>query len=198
MERTFKLRFLSFIVALFTAAAVIASPFAAVFAEDGGGDYINCTDVAGEYSYVSNENSVAPGTDEYRYNDEWFSGSSYEFSRQLATLSSIAAITSASYYTSLDEKDNSENSKNLEAFLRDIGFTDVSANTAYNSEKLPYGAGVCIGHKTITVGEKEYTLLAVIPRSAGYKQEWAGNFDVDTPTIPTTASRRRGTRSCAL
>ncbi|MCR4894901.1 MAG: hypothetical protein K5911_09260 [Eubacteriales bacterium] len=55
----------------------------------------------------------------------------------------------------------------------------MSANTEYNSEKLPYGAGVCIGHKKLIVGDREYTLLAVIPRSAGYKQEWAGNFDVD-------------------
>ena len=179
MKRTLKLRFLSLFVAVLTAAAVIASPFAAVFAEDGSEEYINCTDTAGNYTYVSNENSVASNTDEYRYNDKWFSGSSYEFSPQLATLSSIAAITSASYYTSLDEKDNSENSKNLEAFLKDIGFEDVSANTEYNSEKLPYGAGVCIGHKKLTVGDREYTLLAVIPRSAGYKQEWAGNFDVD-------------------
>ncbi|MBQ1466508.1 MAG: hypothetical protein IIZ17_07535 [Eubacteriaceae bacterium] len=179
MKRTLKLRFLSLFVAVLTAAAVIASPFAAVFAEDGSEEYINCSDTAGNYTYVSNENSVASNTDEYRYNDKWFSGSSYEFSPQLATLSSIAAITSASYYTSLDEKDNSENSKNLEAFLKDIGFEDVSANTEYNSEKLPYGAGVCIGHKKLTVGDREYTLLAVIPRSAGYKQEWAGNFDVD-------------------
>ncbi|MBR2780714.1 MAG: hypothetical protein IKD81_04795 [Eubacteriaceae bacterium] len=179
MKRTLKLRFLSLFVAVLTAAAVIASPFAAVFAEDGSEEYINCTDTAGNYTYVSNESSVLLNTDEYRYNDKWFSGSSYEFSPQLATLSSIAAITSASYYTSLDEKDNSENSKNLEAFLKDIGFEDVSANTEYNSEKLPYGAGVCIGHKKLTVGDREYTLLAVIPRSAGYKQEWAGNFDVD-------------------
>ena len=179
MKRTLKLRFLSLFVAVLTAAAVIASPFAAVFAEDGSEEYINCSDTAGNYTYVSNEISVASNTDEYRYNDKWFSGSSYEFSPQLATLSSIAAITSASYYTSLDEKDNSENSKNLEAFLKDIGFEDVSANTEYNSEKLPYGAGVCIGHKKLTVGDREYTLLAVIPRSAGYKQEWAGNFDVD-------------------
>lgn len=179
MKRTLKLRFLSLFVAVLTAAAVIASPFEAVFAEDGSEEYINCTDTAGNYTYVSNESSVLLNTDEYRYNDKWFSGSSYEFSRQLATLSSIAAITSASYYTSPDEKDNSQNSKNLEAFLKDIGFEDVSANTAYNSEKLPYGAGVCIGHKKLTVGDREYTLLAVIPRSAGYKQEWAGNFDVD-------------------
>ncbi len=44
MKRTLKLRFLSLFVAVLTAAAVIASPFAAVFAEDGSEEYINCTD----------------------------------------------------------------------------------------------------------------------------------------------------------
>ena len=38
--------------------------------------------------------------------------------------------------------------------------------------------GVGMAYKVIGEGENAYTLLAIIPRSAGYEKEWAGNFTV--------------------
>lgn len=176
MKRNTKNRILSLLFALILSVSLAAAP-AAVLAEESG--YTGCGDISGTYTYVSNESPVSAETDEYRYNDGWFSGSSFELNRQLATLSAIAAVTSASYYTDAQEKDKTQNSKNIEAFLKDIGFENVEANMEYNLENLPLSAGVCIGQKKVTFDGKEYTLLAVIPRSAGYKQEWAGNFQVD-------------------
>ena len=59
-----------------------------------------------------------------------------------------------------------------------MGFQNVKANEWYSHEKQENSFGVAIGSRQIVQGEKTYTLLAIFPRSAGYKQEWVGNFNV--------------------
>ncbi len=145
----------------------------------------DCSSIVGEYTYVSNEGFAKEvpspeNTRTFAYNDEWFMGPSSTFNQHLATLSTIACETSVSYYPDELNRDHSQNSKNVEAFLKDLRFEDVAVNDFYNREMLPYSAGVALGHKTIVQDGREYTLLAIVPRSAAYKQEWDGNFDMGT------------------
>lgn len=141
----------------------------------------------GTYQFASNETMHGNilGTDTFQYSDRLFTGSSYEVNRHLATLSANTALSTASYYNEKDnlERNNASNSQNAKALLGAYGFTDIQTNTYYDKEKEANSAGCIVGHKTIIVGGKPYTLLAVIPRSAGYKQEWTGNFTVGTGSI---------------
>ncbi len=148
----------------------------------------NCSTIVGEYTFVSNEGFGHEGasierTRTFAYNDEWFMGPSSTFNQHLATLSAIACETSVSYYPDAKERDNSNNSKNVKPFLEALKFENVEVNKAYDREKLAYTVGVALGHKTIVQEGKEYTLLAIIPRSAAYKQEWDGNFTVSAGNL---------------
>ena len=146
----------------------------------------DCATIIGTYTYSSNESLVRPDgsasierTGTFAYNDEWFMGSSKDFNQHLASISVIASITSAGYWTDTLETDHSQCSKHVEALLNDLQFDDVESNKYYELESIPNSAACTLGHKTIIQDGKEYTLLAIIPRSAEYKQEWDGNFTVD-------------------
>ena len=98
------------------------------------------------------------------YDDTWFYKDSYELNYDLAAMSAMVGGTSYSYY-----KDRTPNRiKNL---LGQMGYTNVSANEYYTKGiMLEDSMGVTIGQKKIVDdNNKEFTLLAVFPRSAGYE-----------------------------
>ena len=176
---------------LFIAFVLVVGLFpAAAFATHEANPQTNCSTIVGEYTFVSNEGFTPGGpsverTHTFAYNDEWFMGPASTFNQHLATLSAIACETSTSYYPAADERDNTNNSKNVIPFLEALAFEDVAVNAEYNLENMPNTTGVAVGHKTIKdpkTGE-EYTVLAIVPRSAGYKQEWDGNFTVGSGSI---------------
>lgn len=135
--------------------------------------------VTGSYKYASVESaSGEPLEDSFKYSDRLFAGSSYEKNPHLAVLSSHTAITTGSGYTDGRERDNSGNSANIRELLAGYGFRDIETNAYYTSEEEENSMSCIAGRKLVTVGEKQYTLLAIMPRSAGYLQEWAGNFTV--------------------
>ena len=125
-----------------------------------------------QYNYRNNDHKDA--VDEYLYYDGWFNIDASNFNPELALFSSQIAMASASYYNEEHETVADNNDKYILEILNALKFEDVQTNKYYNLEKLENSAGVALGHKTID----DYTLLAIIPRSAGYKQEWVGNFTV--------------------
>lgn len=151
------------------------------------GDSTTAPVKTGTYHFASNETTHGNilGTDTYQYCDRLFMGSAYDVDRHLATLSASTALSTASYYNDKNdlERNHATNSQNVRALLKAYGFSDIQTNTYYDREKEENSMGCIVGHKPIRVGSKSYTLLAVIPRSAGYKQEWAGNFTVGTGSI---------------
>ncbi|MBR5337972.1 MAG: fibronectin type III domain-containing protein [Lachnospiraceae bacterium] len=171
-------RIINRIFSLVLAAAVMfgASPaplYAAI-------DSTKAEAVTGTYTFTSNENSLCnlQGRDSFTYSDRLFTGSAYDVDRHLATLSAQTAMATASYYTDSKERDHASNSNNIKALLGDLGFSDIETNKYYSLEKEENSVGCAVARKKITVGNKTYTLLAVLPRSANYKQEWVGNFTV--------------------
>lgn len=139
--------------------------------------------IGGLYSFTSNETEInLQGSDSFVYRDECFMRSAYDGCTHLATLSAQAALASASRWgDELDPEnvdDTAENAKNIVDMLGGMGFADVETNRYYTLEKQENGAAAAVGHRTIVADGKTYTLLAVVPRSAGYKQEWTGNFNV--------------------
>ncbi len=124
----------------------------------------------GDYSYSSNENRNIQGEDVYVFRDDCFMRSSCLESSHLAELSASAVLASVSRYGQVEEPCaiNLKNSgQNIKAMLKDIGFKNVETNKYYDLEKLENSIGVCIGSKKIEAYGKTYTLLAIIPSSAG-------------------------------
>lgn len=139
-----------------------------------------------KYNFTSNENNNIQMEDEFTYRNDCFTRSSFLGCSHLETLSAQVAIASASWYGENADKyeiNYSQNAHNVVGMLNEMGFKNVTTNKYYTLEKEENSAGVAVGYRTVKVGEKDYTLIAIIPRSAGYKQEWAGNFTVEDGDI---------------
>ena len=137
---------------------------------------------SGTYHFTSNERETIQLEDEFEFRESCFTRSGFLGCNHLAELSARVAIASASYIGPDDvySRDNSQDFKNAIELLQAMGFEDVEGNAYSQEEMLENSAGCVVGRMTIQDGSETYTLLAVVPRSANYKQEWAGNFTVGT------------------
>lgn len=178
MKNTFK-KATSILLIFFIITSVFTP---SVFAEETDDTYI--TD--GNYQYSSNENFNKQLTDSFVFREDCFMRSSYLGCCHLAELSAQVAISSASWYGpnedmyEVDASDLEHNAKNM---LKEMGFENIMENAYCSTNPLTDSAACVVGMRTIKAFGKDYTLLAVIPRSAGYKQEWVGNFDVGTGDV---------------
>ena len=134
--------------------------------------------ITGTYQYSSSEGNNIQIQDTFEYRDDCFTRSSFLGCKHLEVLSIQAASASKCWYVpeiDNDEIDASQNAHNIVEMLNNMKFENVSTNTYYTKEKQENSMGVAVGKKVIIQNGKPYTLLAIIPRSAGYKEEWAGN-----------------------
>ena len=135
----------------------------------------------GTYSFTSDGGGNLQEQDTFVFREDCFMRSSFLGCAHLAELSAQIAMASASRFGEEPdpyEKDFSVSARNVTDFLTAAGFEDVETNRYYTLEKQENSMGAAVGRRTVTAFGHVYTLLAVIPRSAGYKQEWAGNFTV--------------------
>ena len=142
--------------------------------------------ITGTYTFTSEEGSNIQLTDEFVFREDCFMQSSFIGCAHLAALSAQAAMASSTRFgDDVDpyQRDPSNGAANILAMLTSMGFTDVEANGWYTTEAEPNSLAVAIGTRTLTVDGHEYTLLAIIPRSVNYRQEWAGNIDLETGNI---------------
>lgn len=164
-----------FKILLFTILLVIIPM--QVFAENNNSNDI----ITGTYQFNAIEGNNKQLQNTFVYKDSDFTKSSYKGSKSLETLSIQVAGASLSWYgKDLDkyEIDASQNDYNIKDFLNKMEFKNIESNKYYKLEKKENSVGVIIGQRKIIQDGQEYTLLAIIPRSAGYKQEWAGNFTI--------------------
>ena len=117
--------------------------------------------------------------DRYAYSDDYFAADSGVYNEHLATFSMLMSECSVS---SSREPSTAEGYKqkgrNAAALLEDNGFADIEANNDYKSKPGNHTIGVMCAHKTVTVSGEPRTLIAVVPRSAGYEKEWTDNFTI--------------------
>ena len=118
----------------------------------------------------------------YRYSDNLFSGSSYNYKHDLARLS-IGMATAA--FSSKDSDENFyDNAKLLRASnilnaYAKLGFTDsqlfdYEIPLSDASNKVAFS----IAQKNIFVDNEAFTLIAVVTRGGGYGAEWGSNFNM--------------------
>ncbi len=162
------------VVLIVTGILVISTSFQAVYAYNFDGEITK----SGTYTFASNEAADINLTDTFEYRDDCFRIEASEGCCHLAKLSAKVCEASVGNYSDPDMKDASKGSANIEAMLSDMGFSGVKTNKYYNKDKLRNSIGCVAGHRKLTDGDKEYTILAVFPECAGYKQEWCGNLTV--------------------
>ncbi len=115
--------------------------------------------------------------DYYTYTDDYFKASGRVFNEHLATMSLCLAEASVSSTREPFSPDGYANkNRDAKALLEDLGFSDIQVNTDYTVKPTIDSMGVACAHKRITDGSDDYTLLVILPRSAGYEAEWGNNF----------------------
>ena len=140
------------------------------------------------YHFMSNEfldpvpeddptHTGAYRADTFLWSDDWFFTDGRKTDYRLAALSAAASIASAGYFTS-NAADFSKRDSNVREFLTAMEFEDIQANNTFYRENLADSLACAVAHKTIRSGGKTATLLAIIPMSANYHDEWAGDFNV--------------------
>ena len=130
----------------------------------------------GGFIYAPHTYTDGDLTDIYYYTDGVFSGLSSEYNEHLATMSMILAAASIS--SQEPDVPYDFKSQNLQYLFREWDFTGFDMNEYYTQKPSEQTMGVGIAYKVIGEGEDAYTVLAIVPRSAGYEKEWAGNFTV--------------------
>ena len=134
--------------------------------------------VDNSYQFTATVDSNRQLSDSFTFREDCFAQSSFVGCSHLAVLSSQVAAASQSWFGTEEtpfEDNVDETDHNVSAMLCSMGFADVEVNGYYRSEMLPDSIGVAVGHRMVKDEGKDYTLLAIFPRSAGYKTEWVGN-----------------------
>ncbi len=176
MRKCIRMRGLALALAFLLAAGCAGPALSARAAETDDGFITE-----GTYSFTADGGGNVQEQDTFVFREDCFMRSSFSGCAHLAELSAQAAMASASRYgegPDRYEKDPSGNARNVTELLTAAGFEDVETNRYYTLEKQENSMGTAVGRRTVRAFGHVYTLLAVIPRSAGYKQEWAGNFTV--------------------
>lgn len=167
MKKRFITNLTAVILATLIALSVCTVAFADTADEDAyysGAFYYR--PAAGEYSDTGDR------VDCYTFSDAYFKASAKVYNPSLAAASMALAVTSVSSgrsgYAGI--------SRNIKAFLEDVGFSDVEVNEDFRTKAKKDSIAVACAHKRITQDGRDYTLLVIAPRSAGYGAEWGNNF----------------------
>ncbi len=127
--------------------------------------------ICGKFKYHS---EITKKTEEYyyTYNEQWFSQPSTTYNHELAKMSICTAMSAAS--TTPD---------NIKGLFSQLGFGFSNSSVHYPTPEYHYidmnintTIGYAIGSKELE--DDDCLLLLVAVRGGGYKDEWAGNFDV--------------------
>lgn len=147
-------RRIALLLALITAAQIVALSLSFSAGADGTTDSVDGT---------------AFGMP-YYYRDAYFASDATVYDPSLATMSYVLARAGfgggewATQYRSLFD------------LFGQIGFYDCDVNEDFRTEPDTDTVGVGMAHKEIYLDGKTYTLIAIVPRSANYEAEWASNF----------------------
>ncbi len=135
--------------------------------------------IAESYQFTMSGGGNHQSTDSFQFEEAYFLNPSSSVCLPLAELSAQVSLASTSWYGDGEdplELDPSENAHNLVAMLGKMGFENIEFNAYYSLEELENSAAVAIACKSLSELDETCTLIAIVPRSAGYKQEWAGDF----------------------
>ena len=137
----------------------------------GGTNYETIT---GEYRYYPALALLGGGdaTYHFKYSDEYFTHSGYEYNHDLAIMTMDMAQSDG---VSQDGGWDVSN-QNFFDLMGKCGFENFDSNYYSTHEPTGDSIGVSIGTKSIVDNGRKYTLLVVGVRGHGYGNEWASDF----------------------
>ena len=143
----------------------------------------------GNFEYASvldSENNYAPV---FYYSDGYFDSDPKKYNSHLATMSLSIAMSAFARNTK-DEDRYFNQFGSAKQLLADIGCNDedIYVNDDYTKKPAYFGKngerlstiGVIIANKKIKIADKEYILIPLAVRGAGYEIEWGSNATVGT------------------
>ena len=166
------------ITAIFLSLVILTGTFSSLMIH---ASYENADLEKGEFIFAPHTYTEGDLSDIYYYTDDVFSGSALDYNEHLATMSMILAAASIS--SQEPDAAYEVKSSNLSHLLREWDFGEFAVNEYYTQRPGEQTMGVGMAYKVIGEGDDAYTLLAIVPRSAGYQKEWAGNFTVGTDGV---------------
>ena len=113
----------------------------------------------------------------FYYSDGYFDADPTVYNTHLATFGYVLA-TSAFNEASAEEY--TYKYENVMQLMGDIGCEEIYVNDFYTVKPSTDSIGVAMGHKTVTYGGSEYTLIPIAVRGGGYESEWSSNVTLDT------------------
>lgn len=174
MKRRFR-KLTALILSLAVVVGCGVFPTFAENAEDAAGRE-NTDSFRGAFYYSASSGS-GDAVDYYTYSDSWFHTPSTEYNIHLATMSmAVAEASAGSSREAFNAAGYSNMSRNIIAILEDIGFSDIAVNDAYRKKPTKDSVGAACAHKQLVENGRRCTLLAIMPRSAGYGAELGGNY----------------------
>ncbi len=139
-----------------------------------------------DYSFTATRASNQQVEDHFAFREDCFQRSSFLGCSHLAELSAQLALASQAWFGPNEDpyEDNvGETEHNMVAMLAAMDFSDVEANTYCSTDTQADSIGVAVGVRQVVQDGETYTLVAIVPRTGGYKREWIGNFTVGDDSI---------------
>lgn len=106
------------------------------------------------------------------FSQNYFDHSSTEYDPHLASASMCMAISTFTDFGPFDEAWYASQSKFVKEYFEAIGFDGFTVNEDYRKSATIDTIGLAAAKKEF----RDYTLIAVTPRSGGYFREWANNM----------------------
>ncbi len=107
------------------------------------------------------------------YTDDYFTLDPTAASPNMSLASASFCLSLAGMH-SIDGGSWAKSDQNLKAFFKKLGFKNYRANSEFHQEPTADSLGFAAASKKVQ--GKDYTLIAMGFRGAGYDGEWAGNF----------------------
>ncbi len=128
--------------------------------------------ISGKFNYASGEERDYEA--DFYYNDSYFSTDSSKYNHNLGTMSICFAMSAFGsncypYYFK---------SNNAKTLLKKLEFDEFETNAYFKIKPTIDTIGALAAYKKVRCNGKEYTLIAVAVRGAGYEREWSGNFKI--------------------
>ena len=118
-------------------------------------------------------------TGTYKYDDAWFGEDANVLSPELRMLSMCFSLAS---FPNPETKDRRYS--NAEAFLAELGFTDVEVNKDFKRTPEEFTIGIVAARKDVTLSGEECTIYTIGFRGASYGREWYGNTIIEENGVP--------------
>ena len=145
----------------------------------GSSETGNTRIISSELSVVSIHYSNKDDKVTFYYSDDYFKNDSTTYNNHLSTTSIELAMSGVGTYQE-DDRDKYANAKDA---LSKMGFENITPNYDFLHKPTNTSMGTVCANKHIYLKDdssnvNEYNLIAVVMRSANYKNEWNSNFNI--------------------